>query len=554
MFRSRGGEYVRQACCQLLAAVARRHLKMPETVEVQKVGGGVARARTLGKLQEFFEDTWKQILEWLQFDAVNAYETFAATYYREFIVPFHHKVLEKMLDGSSEERNPMERRGNLLAMGALHWGVISAAPPPEMGESVYFLLLLRATMAGTKLENRKDAQDAESRRNAVRSLRKILLRIPPGTPELTPELYELVVQHILDTLDDYAADRRGDVGSFVRLEAIETLPAVVQYGLRCALCGPSVALRAVQALLKQAMEKLDRLRGRAAVGLMQLANTPGALPDSEEEADVAVLRRVLCEDALTDWASPQVVFAAMARPLLQTKMFAPCVVEGLAVSAGSLSVHIVQPAMDAFLHAFRASEEDSVCLSHVLIAVAAKYTHNQRVVVPLCVTIDRLLNAGVLDESRHMDVVEILRHELKHFATNIHVLLPLVGVLGDLCRSAVREAREAAWALSLVMLASRYPKVRAKMATDMYTALLVLTSAEEAGAMEGCSRAMQHLAGTQWDASDAPKVRGARDELYEMLHITRPSKDAASDAVERKKKTNRVVAGSYLALVQEAGY
>ncbi|RNF09907.1 putative tubulin folding cofactor D [Trypanosoma rangeli] len=557
LFRSRGGEYVRQACCRLLAAVAHRRLNLPETVEVQKMGGAVARAKTLGKLQEFFEDTWKQILEWLQFEAVNTYEVFAATYYTEFMAPFHHKVLEKMLDGSGEGRNPMERRGYLLAMGALPWSVISAAPLTTTTttveeEQAYFVLLLRATMENTRPEKRKELQDAESRRNAVRSLRKILLRIPSWALQLIPDLYECVVQHILHAMDDYAADRRGDVGSFVRLEAIDAVPAVVKYGVHCGCCSPQLTLRVVQALLKQAMEKLDRLRGRAVDSLLQLIQLPAELLGREGEAGIAVLYNALSENKMAEWSSPQVAFMTLARPLLQTELFAPCVVEGLVVSAGSLSLHIMQPAVDAFLHGFQASLEDGARLSYVLIEVAAKYTHNERVVVPLCVTISRLMVAGVFDESCHVNVVEILRRELKHFSTSIHVLLPLVGVLGDFCRSSIPDARVGAWKLSLVMIASRYPKVRAKMATDMYTALLLFTSAEVSA---GCTSAMQHLAATQWDASEAETVRRSRDELYGMLNISPPTKGAGGDEIEATKKpTSRPVAGSYFHLVHEAGY
>lgn len=598
LFRSRGGEYVRQACCHLLAAASRRHMPLPETVEVQKMGGMVGRANTLAKMQEFFEDTWKQILEWLQFDAVNAYEEFAAAYYTVFANPFHHQVLHKMLSGCEEGRNPMERRGNILATGALPWSVISKHSNQPKGdddgvdesEKAYFMMILKTAMGATKLEKCKEMQDAESRRNAVRSLRTTLTRIPEGTPQMTVGLYESVVQHIVATLDDYAADRRGDVGSFVRQEAIGSLPAVVEYGLKVKCCSSALVVRVIQALLKQAMEKLDRLRGRAVEALQQIVFLPGALPSEggnntglthmdkqgtfiSEEAngamrnsemilaeeggnllnDTSVLAKVVTMDPAADKCSPQNVFTAVGRPLLLTRLFASCVVEGLVVSAGSLSVHIMQPAVDALLHAFRASTEESVYLSWVLITVAAKHAHNERVVVPLCVTVSRLINACVFDEDRHIDVVEILRSELKFFATNIHALLPLIGVLGDLCRSPVTAARHAAWGLSLVMLASRYPKVRARMGTDMYTSLLVLSAADTTLNLD---RAIQQLTATPWDGNDATKVRSARDELYGALGIEKPSKDAATgDAVEHeKKKTARMVASSYLHLVHEAGY
>nr|CCC49973.1 putative tubulin folding cofactor D, fragment [Trypanosoma vivax Y486] len=534
MFRSRGGEYVRQACCRLLASVARRRLPLPEAVEVPKLGGTLMRVKTLAKLQEFFDDTWRQILEWLQNDAAEAYEQFAEAYYSKFIAAFHGPVLERLLSGCMETHGPMERRGNFLAIGALPWAVISATPEPvpEANETEpYFMLVLRTAMEGTKLEQNREAQDAESRRNAVRSLTKTLLRIPAETAQLTAALYEQVIQHLLNALDDYAADRRGDVGSFVRLEAIDALPVVVEYGQRMGLCTSAVVLRVICALLKQAMEKLDKLRGRAVTALERVVHLRGVLPQVGADATEAHEMATVCEKELTvlcdalfldpssDKTSPHVVFTNLGQPLLGTELFAHPVAEGLVVSAGALSTHIMQPAVNALLHAFRVSSTESVRLSHALVEIAARYAHNERVVVPLCVTINRLIAAGVFDEARHMDLVEILRHELKHFAMNIHALLTLVGVLGDLCRSPVVEARESAWALSLVMLASRYPKVRARMGTDMYTSLLVLSAADSS---TDFAQAVSHLTATQWDGSDAVEVRGARDKLYDMLRIARP--------------------------------
>lgn len=74
-------------------------------------------------------------------------------------------------------------------------------------------------------------------------------------------------------LQDYALDRRGDVGSWVREEAMRTLTSLVQSikAYNPELYGDETAFyeRYVAALLQQLVEKIDRVREVAGKCLQQ---------------------------------------------------------------------------------------------------------------------------------------------------------------------------------------------------------------------------------------------------------------------------------------------
>ena len=266
--------------------------------------------------------------------------------------------------------------------------------------------------------------------------------------------------------------------------------------------------------------------------------------------DFEVVRRVVTSPVV-DWAAPSETFPLLVRPLLQTRSFAMCVLEGIVVSVGGMSIHVLKAALEALLEAFRHPNSDKLFLARTLIAVAKKHEHSDRLAVPLLLTVDKLLNADLLDATVFTDIVAILASELTFFSSDIQKMLPMVGVLGTLCRCPDIAARSQAWSQALKIIASRFPKVRAKMGTDFYTALLFVSSGGEGG----LEAAMDHLARNTWDDGNATKVRGARDALYGMLGVARPGaatgemKDETAGAFKQQ-----AVAKNYAHLVHEAGY
>ena len=70
---------------------------------------------------------------------------------------------------------------------------------------------------------------------------------------------ENLSQALIACLDDYTTDRRGDVGSLIRLEAIDATGVILKKGLLCMHETQDMAAR----ICGLAVEKLDKVRFRA---------------------------------------------------------------------------------------------------------------------------------------------------------------------------------------------------------------------------------------------------------------------------------------------------
>lgn len=606
-FRSRGGEYVRQACCTLLQAIAARRLPLPDTVDVTRVNGRTAKVRTLEVVFSFLRDTWVNILEWVQLAATDTFAAVAAAYFSAFLPSFHGKVLTELLEGCAADQPPMRRRGFLAAVGGLPPSLLNAVwgEAGKEGSKAYesFVPVLQSAslLSAADLAN-PELADAEGRRNAARSLSRVLVHVDPASPAMTPAWFTEVVEGtLLVALQDYAADKRGDVGSFVRLAVLEGLPAVVQYGLRAApqvegdeakprLCTAATGLSVLRGVVRCLLEKLDRVRAAAGSALTTLLLDhrcadvlwgESMADDAAVQAEVraftehlaALVRGAEAAEAggpvePIDWHNTQQVMRLVA-PFVLTQCptsIAPAALEGLVVAAGDLSEHVRRPATAALLSAFHNPDDAGVGaarLSACLVDVLSAHAHEERMLKPACRVLDLLINESAFAVEQHSAVLDMLRRELRHFALNIIVLLAMVPLLANLCRSPDVVVRRGAWSLALTMIASRYPKVRAKVATDLYTSLLVLTSGGVALAgvpMEGCTKAMEHLASVTWDGNDAARVRASRNALYGMLEIDPPvarektEKEDAAAAARPARESRGAVAATYKSLVQETGY
>ncbi|GET89052.1 tubulin folding cofactor D, putative [Leishmania tarentolae] len=626
-FSARGGTHIRQACCVMLQAIAGQSLALPNTVEVSRVGGRVEKVRTLAVVFAFLKDSWDNILDWVQHAAATTFCAVAQTYFVKFLPSFHGKVLTELYEGCLAEQRVLSRRGFLAAVGGLPATLLNAPWAPgaatdlsnaTSGTSVplafeaFLPVLQRSSLLSVEDLENPELADAYVRRNAVRALAQVLVRIDPAAPAVTPAWYTAVMEGtVLQALQDYATDKRGDVGSFVRLAVLEGLPSLLTYGLTAAatapLCTAATEMGVLQGVVRCVLEKLDRVRAAAGGVLARVLldepcdkafwaeGTDKDIGLSNHELSIkkevalfrAHLRRLVTrptgEDSDTGgeplvWSNTQQVISCIGPFVLMhcPVSLSHAAMEGLVVAAGDLCEHVRRPAAAALLSAFHGdhatSAEASAALSRRLSAclmdVLVAHAHEERVLKPASRVLDLLMNESVFAVEQHRAVLEMLRKELKYFAQNIMVLLTMVPLLTSVCRSPDVEVRRVAWTLALTIIASRYPKVRAKVATDLYASLLVLTSGTpvpEDLPLEGCRRAMAHLMLTQWDASDAARTRAARNELYGMLEIEPPAaravsagesakEDAQRGSIQPARSQRSAVAATYKSLVQETGY
>ena len=184
------------------------------------------------------------------------------------------------------------RRGYALAIGALPAAQLRAA----RGEWV------RALAAAAAMEDMVELRDPETRRNAVRGMLEAATTVGAADLWAAPSehasgtLWGEVSAAMLAALDDYQTDNRGDVGSWVREAAMESL---LEYLLLSSQLRdgeseqhhpPIVAAAEAFAtcLCQQASEKIDRMRVCAAAAAARLLLAPDAPPLADAEALTSV--------------------------------------------------------------------------------------------------------------------------------------------------------------------------------------------------------------------------------------------------------------------------
>jgi hypothetical protein len=81
------------------------------------------------------------------------------------------------------------------------------------------------------------------------------------------------MKSLVDGLDDYTVDERGDVGSWVRISSIKALGGITQLVMRSPLSDwvpRDLYLQIWAGLLKQGAERLDNVRAEVERQLLQL--------------------------------------------------------------------------------------------------------------------------------------------------------------------------------------------------------------------------------------------------------------------------------------------
>lgn len=124
------------------------------------------------------------------------------------------------------------------------------------------------------IENEKDI---EVKRNAVQSIGLIFSRINTFTSHCGDSMVERLWNALTTCLDDYTIDSRGDVGSWVRMAACESLVAIFKHANH-----QNIDVT-IGKMLRLSVEKMDRVRtvaGRCLHSIVtQWPDTPLVLKD-----------------------------------------------------------------------------------------------------------------------------------------------------------------------------------------------------------------------------------------------------------------------------------
>ena len=122
--------------------------------------------------------------------------------------------LDKLFKQSMNDLNIALTRGYNMAFGVYSKELLKYFYP-----GIVDVLLANCVPKGT------EGDDAESRRQSVKSVVKVVETL--GIDEVSKEQRMQILETLYKALDDYAVDRRGDVGSWVRQESMYSLKTYI---------------------------------------------------------------------------------------------------------------------------------------------------------------------------------------------------------------------------------------------------------------------------------------------------------------------------------------
>ena len=364
LYRGRGGEMMRSAVCRFIECLSLARL--PLTVKQQV------------KLLDSLDVCLKHPNEEVQEAAAAALSSLTRSYFP--VGPngpsdrLQKRVVDKYVDIVRTEDNPAAARGYALALGRLPKKLL--APNAHVLDRV-----LRSLADAAKINSKVgDEGDAETRRNAILSIVGVCEEVGMATVSDNVEMRSNVVSlrkvnmttvfdALLASMEDYNTDRRGDVGSWCRIAAMNGLVSLtlmasaaydqvnddVRQHFDQRLC-----VMVIGALLKQLSEKLDNVRLCAGSCLETLLRNEApslpfvpSRPTLEEALGLASIRTT--ERNHVNWSNPAVTFPMVMKAACIDELF-EYIISGLVISVGGLTESVTKAATSAMLDWTRASK------------------------------------------------------------------------------------------------------------------------------------------------------------------------------------------------------
>jgi hypothetical protein len=560
LYRGRGGEIMRSAVCRLIQCISTA--RVPLNVRDQ-VG-----------LLDTVDASIPHPSEPIQESACKALESLTVTYFpvgeNGPSQRLQTRVVDKFVSIVAKSDNPAVTRGYALALGYLPAKLL--APNHNTLSSVLDSLSMSA---------RHDAivsgdGNAESRRNALLSLARISETVRFGaTWNSGPAVVQLSKEHVSDlfetflhALGDYKTDRRGDVGSWCRMAAMDGLVSLSLLSTKSSNADnvyydPSISSRIIGALLKQLAEKLDNVRQCAGVCLRRIlsADNPeiNGIQQKQELMYALGLQESNAQLLDRNWSDPALTFPMVMKAASIT-VFLEDVFAGIVISVGGLTESVAKHATAAMLEWAKVGRGTTQVHSfQVLLRLMKRHRREGRVILPVLKTLDMLFTHQCLDElmNSKTDFAETLLSNLKaevKGCEDVHQLFAIGNVTIGLLSSAPEEKsiEKEALAFLCIMLSHDYPRVRNYIAQQFYVLLL-----EHPELGNDNDSVLDLILKTSWDSADTTAVRTTVNRVAKGLGVEADLAmltplPVASPPTVKKKPPPTDDFGSYAALVNQS--
>ncbi|KAE8283277.1 Tubulin-specific chaperone D Beta-tubulin cofactor D Tubulin-folding cofactor D [Larimichthys crocea] len=379
--------------------------------------------------------------------------------------------------------------------------------------------------------SQKEGTFTEARRDAVKAIAQVCLKAgvcANGSLDsnLCSENVSEVYGTLLDSMNDYTTDSRGDVGAWVREAAMTSLMEVTMLvaGSAPEILSPDLVKCMMCCLAQQAAEKIDRYRAHAGnIFLSLLHSTEPAVLHIPHREELLTIFPVTTMTSL-NWNAPSQAFKYITE-LLRLPQYQRHTLLGLTVSVGGITESTVQFSSQWLFHYLRGIEKNNAALEQfgeTLLIIFRDNLRNDRVSVPFLKMLNQILANSCFEifttQENHPFCGELLTlfKEFKR-TKDISKLRACVTVFCGLIQFQ-GEVRKKVLSQLLMLLCHSFPVIRKTTASQMYEMLLTYDDVIDPEVLDDV---MNVLSDTNWE-SDLATVRTHRNQLCDWLGVSRP--------------------------------
>lgn len=566
LYRGKGGEIMRAAVSRFIECISLAHISLPD--------------KTKRSLLDTLNENLRHPNSQIQTAAVDALKHFVPAYLQP--VDGKGDITSKYVEQLNDS-NAAVRRGSALALGVL---------PCEFLAKKWKDVISKLARS-CEIEDNPEDRDAEARVNAVKGLVSVceVLTDTRTTPSVQIEKDDMplfllikneVMKSLFKALDDYSVDNRGDVGSWVREAAMDGLERcsyilckrdaigsqskveeclqvpgydLIRVDEMNLLFDADLATNLVGGVLKQAVEKMDKLR-EAAANILQRILYNGTIfipfiPYREK------LEEIIPNDAELKWGVPTLSYPRFVQ-LLELSCYSKSLLSGLVVAIGGLQDSLRKASLTALLDYLHEKGSREINLSADILWVLQQYKRCDRVITPTLKTIEILFSKKVLlSMEAHTaafcaGVLDSIIVELKGSKdfSKLYSGIALLGYIASISEPINRKA----FSHLLSFLGHRYPKIRKASAEQAYLVLLQNGNLMTEDKME---KALEIISETCWEG-DIEEAKHQRSQLYELAGLDPVPLLKSSTIIQKRDGDRRHMVSdenaSYSSLVESTGF
>uniref|UniRef100_A0A7N8XH42 Tubulin-specific chaperone D n=1 Tax=Mastacembelus armatus TaxID=205130 RepID=A0A7N8XH42_9TELE len=388
--------------------------------------------------------------------------------------------------------------------------------------------------------NSKEGSFTEARRDAVKAIAQVCTKAgvcANGSPDsaLCSENVADVYGTLLQSMNDYTKDSRGDVGAWVREAAATSLMDVTVLVASSApeILSPDLVKCMMCCLAQQAAEKIDRYRAHAGnIFLHLLHSTEPAVPHIPHREE---LLSIFPTTTSLNWNAPSEAFQHITQ-LLRLPHYQYHTLLGLTVSVGGITestVHFSSQSLFDYLKGIQNNCAALLQFGDTLLSIFRDNLRNDRVVIPFLNMLNQMLANSCFEifttQENHQFCVDLLAlckeskkskdiSKLRACVAKEEPPMLTVLLFPSFCGliQFQGEVRKKVLSQLLMLLCHPFPMIRKTTASQMYEMLLTYDDVIDPVVLDDVMTLLS-------DANcDMETVRANRNQICDWLGVPRP--------------------------------